>query len=129
MTMVGAMFDDALKRRVEALAADLAALHEDGAAAASPAGRSVAAAVAGARDAWWPHGLGTPDTAGAQNDVRYAWFAGSRRLAIERGGKVTVYDTLDHRIGGVAQQQGGTSSLSFTSQHGPIDVERLPVVG
>jgi hypothetical protein len=29
-----------------------------------------------------------------QNGVRYAYFAQARRLAIEIGGTVTVYDTL-----------------------------------
>ena len=125
--MIGDMFNGALKDRVAALAVDLAALHEDERAASAV----VPAAVhggSGQRAAWWPGGLGTPDTAGSQNDVRYAWFADARRLAIERNGKVTVHDTLDHRIGGVAQQQAATSSVSFTSQHGPVDLERLPVV-
>jgi hypothetical protein len=61
--------------------------------------------------------------------VRYAYFAPARRLAIDLNGHVTVYDTLDHRIGGFSQQQSGGSSLSFSSQHGLIDVTQLPVVG
>jgi hypothetical protein len=45
------------------------------------------------------------------------------------GGPVRVYDTLDHAIGGVQQQQGGLpGTLSFTSQHGTFTVESLPLV-
>lgn len=42
---------------------------------------------------------------------------------------MTLYDTGDHQIGGVSQQQGSSYSLSFTSQHGPVRLEELPVVG
>ena len=84
-------------------------------------------AAAGGGD-WWGPGLGRPDSSGAQNGVRYAYFAQARRLAIELRGKVTVYDTLDHRIGGFSQQQSGGGSLSVTSQHGLVNVESLPVV-
>ncbi len=73
--------------------------------------------------------LGQPATSGSQNDTRYAFFPESRRLAIETGGRVTLYDTGDHQIGGVSQQQGSSYSLSFTSQHGPVRLEELPVVG
>jgi hypothetical protein len=41
---------------------------------------------------------------------------------------VTVYDTQDHRISGFSQQQPGSGSFSFSSQLGPVDVSRLPVV-
>ena len=41
---------------------------------------------------------------------------------------MTVYDTLDHQIGGVSQQQGAGASLTFTSQHGTVPVASLPVV-
>jgi hypothetical protein len=41
---------------------------------------------------------------------------------------LTVYDALDHQIGGVSQQQGGGSSLTFTSQHGTVGVSSLPIV-
>jgi hypothetical protein len=49
-------------------------------------------------------------------------------LAIEVNGHVTVYDTLDHHISGFSQQQSGGSSLSFSSQHGLVDVTQLPVI-
>lgn len=75
---------------------------------------------------WWPGELGTPNSTGSQNNMRYAYFAGPRRLALDLGGEVSVYDTLDHQIGGVSQQQSGGSSLTFSSQHGPIDLASLP---
>ncbi len=46
---------------------------------------------------WWPADLRWPNSTGAQNGVRYACFAQARRLAIDVGGSVTVYDTLDHQ--------------------------------
>lgn len=77
---------------------------------------------------WWPKNLGTPSAIGSQNDVRYAYFADSRRLAVSTGGPAWVYDTLDHQIGGFGQQQGGGSSITFTSQYGTVDLSSLPVV-
>ena len=77
----------------------------------------------------WPAELGQPSSSGGQNDSRYAVFPHVSRLAIDRGGQVTVYDTLDHNIGGVQQQQGGPSgTLSFSSQRGTFTVDSLPVV-
>ena len=49
-------------------------------------------------------------------------------MAVELQGLVTVYDTLDHQIGGVSQQQGSGGSLIFTSQHGTVSVATLPVI-
>jgi hypothetical protein len=72
--------------------------------------------------------LGFPNGTGAQNQVRYAYFNQTRRLAVELNGHVTVYDTLDHQISGVSQQQGRGGSLTLTSQHGTISVSTLPVV-
>ena len=54
---------------------------------------------------WWPGGMGHPNNAGSQNGTRYAYFARARRLAIERGGVVTLYDTLDHELGKVSPPQ------------------------
>lgn len=77
---------------------------------------------------WWPADLRWPNSTGAQNNVRYAYFAQARRLAIEVHGSVTVYDTLDHQIGGFSQQQSVGGTLSFSSQYGLMDVASLPVV-
>ncbi len=77
---------------------------------------------------WWPAELGSPNGSGGQNNVRYAYFSNARRLAVEFNGTVTVYDTLDHSIGGVSQQQGGGASVTFTSQYGTVPVTNLPVV-
>lgn len=77
---------------------------------------------------WWPEGLGHAASTGAQNNLRYAFFPASRRLAIDVNGQVTVYDTRDHQIGGFSQQQGGDQSLSFTSQYGLVRVSDLAVV-
>jgi len=41
---------------------------------------------------------------------------------------VTIYDTLDHQISGVPQQQGHGGSLTLTSQHGTVSISALPVV-
>jgi hypothetical protein len=60
--------------------------------------------------------------------VRYAYFAQAHRLVIDLNGTVTVYDTLDHQIGGFSQQQSVGGTLSFTSQYGLMDVAQLPVI-
>jgi hypothetical protein len=77
---------------------------------------------------WWPADLRWPNSTGAQNNVRYAYFAQARRLVIDVGGTVTVYDTLDHQIGGFSQQQSVGGTLSFNSQYGLVDVASLPVI-
>jgi hypothetical protein len=69
-----------------------------------------------------------PNSTGAQNNVRYAYFATIRRLAIEVNGHVTLYDTLDHQIGGFSQQQSVGGSITFTSQYGLVDVSTLPII-
>lgn len=83
---------------------------------------------AGSSGNWWPAGLQFPNSTGAQNNVRYAYFATIRRLAIEANGHVTLYDTLDHQIGGFSQQQSVGGSITFTSQYGLVDVSTLPVI-
>lgn len=98
-----------------------------GGAQAGP-GAAASLFVPGTTGDWWPSDLRWPDSTGAQNHVRYAYFSQARRLVIDIGGTVTVYDTLDHRIGGFGQQQSGSGTLSFTSQYGLIDVTSLPVV-
>ena len=83
---------------------------------------------AGSSGNWWPPGLQFPNSTGSQNNVRYAYFATIRRLAIEANGHVTLYDTLDHQIGGFSQQQSVGGSITFTSQYGLVDIKTLPVI-
>ena len=140
MTMVGDMFNYGLKSKVDGLCVEISnQLMNQPAYFQAPVSQSqfqsssnnqggslfVSRAAAGQ---WWPSDLGSPSSTGAQNNVRYAVFPDSRRLAIELGGQMTVYDTLDNQIGGVSQQQGGNDSMTFSSQYGTINVSSLPVI-
>jgi hypothetical protein len=126
MTMVGDMFNSGLQATVSGLCAELSSLlgsMQVFAPLPAPGGTG----TGWSSNSWWPAELGSPSSSGGQNDVRYAYFPGVRRLALSRQGQVTIYDTLDHQIGGVQQQQGGyPGSLSFTSQHGTFTVDSLP---
>ncbi|HTF53412.1 MAG TPA: SHOCT domain-containing protein [Pseudonocardia sp.] len=127
MTMVGNMFDNALKARVDALCGELAQL-----LATTPVfPASTTDYQVGFTSAnWWPADLGVPSASGGQNDARYAIFPSTQRLAIQINGVTKVFDTGKHHIGGVQQQQGtGYGSASFTSQLGTFDVSSLPELG
>lgn len=78
---------------------------------------------------WWPDELGQPSTSGAQNGLRYAFFPEKRRLLVEQGGKLTTYDSGDHRINGVSQQASSGRALSFTSQSGSVNLDELAQIG
>jgi hypothetical protein len=131
MTMVGDMFNAGLQSRVSGLCSDLSSLLASqtvfAPAERSQWGSNAPNAGASRLGAWWPGELGSPSSSGGQNDSQYAYFPAAHRLAIRDNGRIAVYDTLDHRIGGVQQQQGGASgSLSFSSQYGTFDVSSLP---
>lgn len=147
MIMIGDMFNDELKRRVRALCVALSALLADNrnfrrvdGDSATEYARSNDRARGIRHDAatpmllrstssqWWPHDLGTPDSTGSQNVMRYAYFSRSRRLVVDDGSSATVYDTLDHDIGGFSQQQSADASVKFSSQHGTVALASLPVV-
>ena len=126
MLQIGAMFDHALKARVAAACADLAAAFDD--RGSTEAGG--APARDGTRDGadWWPGSFGPPSASGAQNGIRYAYFSEARRLAVDRAGSVTLYDTGRHRIFGVSQSQSRGSHLAFTADDGTVDLETLAIV-
>jgi hypothetical protein len=145
MTMVGDMFNNGLKSLVDGLCNDLSRLLDNNPFQPLPAstgndwqtqgstqsqhqGTGMGALAWSPIPSWWPAELGQPNSSGSQNNMRYAYFAAPRRLAIEQNGQVTVYDTLNHQIGGVSQQQSGGYSVSFTSQLGGVDLSQLPVV-
>ena len=143
MIMVGDMFNQGLKYRVDALCNEIATLlrsqpplHRPVASSSQSQSQNggspgVSLFVAGSglsSNDWWPAELGSPASTGAQNNLNYACFPLSRRLAIRQDGKVSVYDTGEHRITGFSQQQSGDQSLTFTSQLGLVRVADLPVV-
>ncbi|MEM7182427.1 MAG: SHOCT domain-containing protein [Spirochaetota bacterium] len=123
MTMVGDLFNHGLKMTVDNLCNELSnALANNQMFPPIPTGTYTSSN-------WWPNGLGNPSSTGAQNNIRYAVFPSTCRLAIDTGGgNITVYNTLDHNIGGVSQQQGGDTNLTFSSQYGTISVSSLPIV-
>ena len=125
MVMAGHIFDTQLKARVDAACTDIARLVREGQIQASPSGPDQNQSAAQSKN-WWPGDLGTPAIIGGQNDLRYAWFPGIHRLAINEGGQVSVYDTADHFISGVSQQQSDRGrTLVFTSQHGVVNLSQL----
>ncbi len=149
MTMIGDMFNNGLKARVDAMCGELSgALQRDtvftaarpatasqsqsqsgsGGSLAAGSGSSFFVTAGNGPGTWWPDELGQASSTGSQNSLRYALFPQSHRLAIDVAGKVTVYDTLDHHISGFSQQQSGDQSLTFTSQNGLVRVWDLPVV-
>jgi hypothetical protein len=129
MTMVGDMFNNSLKSKLDAVCTELAAYL----AQMPPTDRDRGGDVGEVSyhsvrqdSEWWPANLGTPSAVGAQNDLRYAVFP--RRLAIKDGTHVEVYDTGNHQIFGVAQAQSADQTLTFTSQDGLVRVRDLPKV-
>lgn len=139
MTMVGDMFNHGLKAKVDAVCAELSEALGRQPFAADPGSdasqsRQDAASVfvpqtGGAGGQWWPGDLGQPGATGSQNSMRYAYFPEKRRLALDIGAGVALYDTLDHSIQGFGQQQGGDASIRFTSQHGLVALDSLPRIG
>jgi hypothetical protein len=126
MSMVGDMFNTQLKSKLDALCTDIA-VHLN---ALDVTGGGVRPdqvsyrSMPGASD-WWPSGLGRPGAVGAQNDLRYAVFPETCRLALDDHGAISIYDTGHHQIFGVAQAQSSDQTLSFTSQDGLVRVADL----
>ncbi len=138
MIMIGDMFNNGLKQRIDGFLSELApalaagGLFEPVAESGRRDGREGSGLFApgggGFGAAPWPDDLGRPSTSGAQNDLHYAYFPDSHRLAIRKGGHITLYDTADHAIGGVSQQQSGDQSLTFSSQYGTVRLADLKVI-
>ena len=131
MIMVGDMFNNGLKYRVDALCNDLANLLRGPVQLFVPLPMPQNSGFGGQMQSsanWWPGDLGVPASSGGQNDMRYAYFPSTRRLAVQQNGQVTVYDTGEHSIGGFSQQQGGDQSATFSSQFGQFRLSDLPVV-
>jgi hypothetical protein len=141
MTQIADMFNDNLKAQVAAACEEMASrVPVEGIAGQDP-GAAQQHQVHGADDAvaepapmtsgsadWWPEGLGAPASSGAQNDMRYACFPDLHRLAIERNGKLTVYDTGHYRLTGFSQQQSTTQDLMFSGPDGTVRTDSFRIV-
>jgi len=142
MTMVGDMFNHSLKATVDNLCSELSNLLANQPGIWAPAGQFQSQSQGGGGTGgesvslfvpqssssfgWWPPELGNPSSTGSQNSLRYAYFPGSNRLAVEASGEVRVYDTTGYSIQGFGQQQSGDTSLTFTSQRGVVRLDSLP---
>jgi hypothetical protein len=128
MTMVGDMFNNGLKSKLNAVCTELAeyAAHIRSKHRGNTSEDNEVSEVSyrsGQTLDWWPADLGTPSAVGAQNDLRYAVFPG--RLAIKDGQQIDVFDTGHHQILGVAQAQSRDQTLTFKSQDGLVRVKDL----
>lgn len=75
---------------------------------------------------WWPQGLSNPSSSGGQNGMRYAFFPDQQRLAIERDGKIELYDTGERIIQGVSQASGqAKGSATFQDASGEVALDEL----
>jgi hypothetical protein len=130
MTMVGDMFNNRLKSKLDAVCTELAAYVADSVTTDRRARGyekpEVSCRVTKHAADWWPASLGTPSAVGAQNDLRYAVFP--RRLVIQQGSRIEIYDTGNRQVFGVAQAQSADQTLTFTSQDGLVRVKDLPRV-
>lgn len=138
MTQVGDMFNNDLKAKVSAACEDLAGMADGGSSdqgasegdsdqdgdsdqeGSAGDDRAEGQASGSQSKDWWPDGLGRPSSTGSQNDTAYAVFPDEHRLAIRKGDDVRVFDTGDHQISGVSQQQGSIEDTTFSSQNGTV---------
>ena len=80
---------------------------------------------------WWPQNLGdSPDSAGGQNDFRYAYFRRANRLVMQEGdAKPRTFNTTGYTISGAHQQQGsGKSEIVLSTAEGDVDLSKLAEV-
>jgi len=148
MIMIGDMFNNYLKGRVDSICSDVSTilqshgglLQSGSFQSQSQGGSNSQRQDSGGRGGesslfmpdpsqnWWPKEFGPPNATGSQNQMQYAYFSVLRRLAVKTGSSIWVYDTQDHQIGGFSQQQGGSGNITFTSQFGTVNLSSLPIV-
>jgi hypothetical protein len=138
MTQIGDMFNYELRDRVERLCQELndpshgeheprlASFSEGAAALTKQSKMKPMKPMSGmkpmspmapmkAPERWWPEELGEhPNSAGGQNETRYAFFGEHKRLVVDTGdGKVQLYDTGNHRISGVRCSASGVREYAM----------------
>ncbi len=145
MLMIGDMFNNALKSNVDALCYELSGILANQGDLQAPTSfqtqsqgsnsfvqggglGSSSLVMPDPSAQWYPVELGLPNSSGAQNNLKYAYFADKQRLAVQTNGETWLYDTLEYVITGVSQQQGGNNSLVFQTSCGEITLSYLPVI-
>ena len=135
MVIVTRWNDHQLKARVDGLCCELAAIIQ-GSETSAPAALRREAGTAPASgcvtmpagESWWPASFGHPASLGDQNGIRYAYFPEKNLLLIQEGARIDAYDTTGHHFTGVAQQQGPSHSLAFSSDHGAVELKHLKCI-
>jgi hypothetical protein len=135
MVMTSRWDDHALRARVDGLCSELCAIVR-GSDTAAPAALkrdpatppAISRVDLAAGESWWPAMLGHPSSSGSQNGVRYAYFPDKHRLLLQHGARIDAYDTGEYHLTGVAQQQGHSRTITFSTAEGPIPVEHLKCV-
>jgi hypothetical protein len=120
MALMGGMAGNPMKATVDSLCNELSALMTAQASLFMPASQRPASAR------WWSAQLGEPSSTGTRASSRYAYFAQIRRLAIDSGGRVEVYDTTGFNVEGLSPQGADGEALTFASNRGPVRLDAFP---
>ncbi len=127
MTMVGDMFNNSLKTKVDAVCTALSKKIQN-----TPflkvSDQTEDSIEENTAVEEWPAIFGKPAASGSQNNFRYAYFPTVKRLVIDQLGERTIYDTKHHIISGISQQQGHQSSAVFQSQDGEIQLSSFDII-
>jgi 4-diphosphocytidyl-2C-methyl-D-erythritol kinase len=117
MVMVGDMFNNSLKTKVQQLCEELATVARS---LPEEEKSSFASGITGS---------GSATFKGSQNSSHYAYYAAEKRLMIEHDGKRTFYDTTGYPLTGVQQSQSGIEKrLTFTYPGGTVWLNDLKTV-
>ncbi len=128
MLMIGDFSNHQLKATIAQICTEIAAHLRAQPQTAQPQHEATMDPGFSAGAAWWPKELGTPNASGAQNSMQYAYFAAKHRLAIRLDDRINLYDTQDHQIHSVSQQQDRQQRIVFHSQKGEVALDKLPTV-
>jgi hypothetical protein len=60
--------------------------------------------------------------------LRYACFPKNRRLAVESGGNLTIYDIGDYQFRGLLQAQSAGAAITIMTQRGRMRLGDFPTL-
>lgn len=127
--------DHSLRMRIDGLCSELAAMIRGIDSSATQAlSADPHAAPVGSRldlaagESWWPASFGTPQASGEQAGVRFAFFPAHKRLLVQKGAHIEVFETGELAIKGVADEQVRPSSVTFDSDRGAVGLDELKCV-